>query len=55
VTVLTPTTIIAQSPPHGAGAVDVTVKNPDGSTVTSPGGYTYEDIAAGEGGGSPVG
>jgi hypothetical protein len=56
VTVLTPTTIIAQSPSHGAGAVDLTVKNPDGSTVTSPGGYTYEaDVAADEGGGAQVG
>jgi len=28
-------------PAHAAGAVDVTVINPDGSSTTLPGGYTY--------------
>jgi hypothetical protein len=35
------TLIIAVTPPHAAGAVDVTVENPDTSSVTKPGAYTY--------------
>lgn len=41
VTVLSATTIIAQSPPHAEGAVDLTVQTSDGGAVTSAAGYTY--------------
>jgi hypothetical protein len=41
VTVLSATTIIAQSPPHADGPVDLTVQTSDGGTVTSAAGYTY--------------
>jgi hypothetical protein len=42
---LSATTIIAQSPPHVAGAVDLVVQTADGGTVTSAGGYTYVEEA----------
>src|SRR5262247_1625214 len=29
---------------HAAGAVDVTVTNPDGALTTLPGGFTYEAV-----------
>lgn len=45
VTVLSATTIIAQSPPHAAGAVDLMVQTAEGGTVTSAGGYTYVEEA----------
>lgn len=36
-----PTSISASSPGHAVGATDVVVKNPDTSTVTSTGAFTY--------------
>jgi hypothetical protein len=33
--------ILAETPAHAAGAVDVTVTNPDGQFVTIPNGFTY--------------
>jgi hypothetical protein len=45
VTVLSATTIIAQSPAHAVGAVDLVVQTADGGTVTSAGGYTYVEEA----------
>lgn len=42
VTVLSPTALIAQSPPHDVGAVDLVVQNSDGGTVTSAGAYTFQ-------------
>ena len=41
VTVPDNATIIANTPGFPAGTVDVTVKNPDGGTVTKPGGFTF--------------
>lgn len=41
VTVTGGTTITATTPAHSAGTVNVTVTNPDGSTVTQTGGFTY--------------
>ena len=45
VTVLSATTVIAQSPAHAVGAVDLMVQTADGGTVTSAGGYTYVEEA----------
>ena len=45
VTILSATTIIAQSPAHAAGVVDLMVQTAEGGTVTSAGGYTYVDDA----------
>lgn len=36
--------LYALSPAHVAGAVDVVVKNPDGSTGTLPAGFTYHEV-----------
>jgi sugar lactone lactonase YvrE len=41
VTVNTPTSISASTPSHAAGAVDVTVRNPDGGMVTSTRGFSF--------------
>lgn len=41
VSVLSATTIIAQSPQHAPGAVDLMVQTSNGGTVTSASGYTY--------------
>ena len=41
VTVNSSTSINATSPVHAAGAVDITVTNPDGQTATSPNPFTY--------------
>jgi hypothetical protein len=41
VTVVNPTTITATTPAHGAGAVNVTVTNPDGQSGTCVGCFTY--------------
>jgi len=35
------TRLLAVTPPHGAGPVDVVVSNPDGQSATLPGGYTF--------------
>lgn len=53
VTVLSPTAIIAQSPPHAAGAVAVTVRNPDGGSAVSADVYTYAEDAGGGSGLAP--
>jgi hypothetical protein len=42
ITVVSAMQITAISPAHAAGAVDVTVTNPDGGTATKSSGYTYE-------------
>jgi hypothetical protein len=44
VNVLSPGSLVAQSPPHAAGPVPVTVRNPDGGQATSRGSYTYEAV-----------
>lgn len=41
VTVVSSTQITCTTPVHAAGAADVTVNNPDGSTATLTGGFTY--------------
>jgi IPT/TIG domain/PQQ enzyme repeat/PQQ-like domain len=41
VDVLRPGEILATTPGHSAGAVDVVVTNPDASMATLPGGFTY--------------
>lgn len=40
--VVNATTITAVTPRHGAGAVDVTVTNPDGEIAQRPGAFTYD-------------
>ncbi len=52
VTSVSPTSVVARAPRgRAAGAVDVTVTNPDGSTATAPRAYTYTSILLGGGGG----
>lgn len=41
VTVQSTTRITGVTPTHGAGAVNVTIQNPDGGTATTTNGYTY--------------
>lgn len=41
ITNLTPTLIWATTPPNSAGSADIVVTNPDGQSVTAPGGFTY--------------
>lgn len=41
VTVVNATTIVATTPPHAVGAVDVVVANPTGPSFTVIGGYAY--------------
>jgi hypothetical protein len=47
VTVLSPTALLAQSPPHSAGAVALVVTNPDGGSATSASGFMYAEEAGG--------
>ena len=56
VTVHGPTLLTARTPPHGPGAVDVSVTS-DGATDTLPGGFVYYDPTALYGGtwGPPLG
>jgi hypothetical protein len=42
VTVLSPTAIVALSPSHEAGAVDIVVESPGGGRSVAAGGYAYE-------------
>lgn len=46
VTVTGSTSITATTPPHAAGAVNVTVTNPDGQSATLTNGFTYAAAAA---------
>lgn len=46
VSVVSPTQISATSPAHAAGAVDVSVTNPDGSQGSLPAGFTYSASSA---------
>ncbi len=39
--VIDSTTLTCVTPPHAAGAVNVTVTNPDGASYTLTGGFTY--------------
>lgn len=48
VTFLSSTQIVATTPAHAAGAVDVTVTNPDTSTATATNGFTYVTYTAHE-------
>jgi uncharacterized protein (TIGR03382 family) len=43
ITSLSATSIVANTPAHAAGAVDVVVTNPDGQASTLTGGYTFVD------------
>lgn len=45
VTGITSTAIIAMTPVHAAGTVDVVVTNPGGQSATLTGGYTYELVS----------
>ncbi len=45
--------IQAVTPPHPAGTVDVTVKNPDGQSSTLAGGFVYNSVAPTVTGASP--
>jgi len=45
VTVIDPQTIAATTAPHAAGPVEVTVRNPDGQTVTLAGGFTFTNCS----------
>jgi len=44
-TVVSPTSITATTPPHAAGAVNVTVTNPDSQTAALTNGFTYVSTA----------
>jgi hypothetical protein len=42
VSVTAGTIVVALTPAHGAGTVDVVVTNPDGQSASVPGGFTYQ-------------
>jgi len=43
ISVQSPSTIKAVTPPHAAGTVDLVVSNPDGSSATLTNAFTYSD------------
>lgn len=50
VNVMSGTEILAKTPPHPEGTVDVTVLNPDGQSDTLPQSYTYKEVSTNGGG-----